>query len=84
MGSGADTRGRLEVFLGCAPGVGKTYEMLSQARGLADEGVDVVIAARDAEQLERSAKALAPPSTIEPRSAPGSTVSPSLARISPS
>lgn len=44
MGSGADTRGRLEVFLGCAPGVGKTYEMLSQARGLADEGVDVVIA----------------------------------------
>ena len=44
MGSGADTRGRLEVFLGCAPGVGKTYEMLSHAKGLADEGVDVVIA----------------------------------------
>ena len=44
MGSGADARGRLEVFLGCAPGVGKTYEMLSHARGLADEGVDVVIA----------------------------------------
>ncbi|MGV9858798.1 DUF4118 domain-containing protein [Gordonia sp. NPDC003425] len=44
MGSDTDTRGRLEVFLGCAPGVGKTYEMLSQARGLIDEGVDVVIA----------------------------------------
>ncbi|MGW5524084.1 DUF4118 domain-containing protein [Gordonia sp. NPDC003950] len=37
-------RGRLEVFLGCAPGVGKTYEMLAGARGLVDEGVDVVVA----------------------------------------
>ncbi|EGD54479.1 Osmosensitive K channel His kinase sensor [Gordonia neofelifaecis NRRL B-59395] len=31
------------MFLGCAPGVGKTYEMLAQARTLADEGVDVVV-----------------------------------------
>ncbi|WP_031332804.1 DUF4118 domain-containing protein [Williamsia sp. D3] len=37
-------RGTLEVFLGCAPGVGKTYEMLAQAHTLADEGVDVVVA----------------------------------------
>ncbi|NDK88307.1 sensor histidine kinase KdpD [Gordonia desulfuricans] len=44
MASSAVGRGRLEVFLGCAPGVGKTYEMLSQARGLVDEGVDVAIA----------------------------------------
>lgn len=36
-------RGRLEVFLGCAPGVGKTYEMLAHARVLRDEGSDVVI-----------------------------------------
>ena len=28
-------RGRLKVFLGMAPGVGKTYEMLSAARLLA-------------------------------------------------
>ena len=27
-----DTRGRLKIFLGAAPGVGKTYEMLSAAR----------------------------------------------------
>ncbi|WP_336793881.1 DUF4118 domain-containing protein [Gordonia malaquae] len=39
----ATTRGQLEVFLGCAPGVGKTYEMLATARGLRDEGVDVVV-----------------------------------------
>jgi len=35
--------GRLKVFLGAAPGVGKTYEMLSQARQRKLEGVDVVI-----------------------------------------
>ena len=44
MASGKDNRGRLEVFLGCAPGVGKTYEMLAEARGLAQDGRDVVIA----------------------------------------
>ncbi|MDL9938554.1 sensor histidine kinase KdpD [Gordonia sp. ABSL1-1] len=44
MGNEADARGSLEVFLGCAPGVGKTYEMLATARLLVDEGVDVVVA----------------------------------------
>ncbi|ROZ98317.1 sensor histidine kinase KdpD [Gordonia sp. OPL2] len=44
MAAAGDTRGRLEVFLGCAPGVGKTYEMLATARLLVDEGVDVVVA----------------------------------------
>lgn len=38
-----ETRGRLKVFLGAAPGVGKTYEMLRQARQRKLEGVDVVI-----------------------------------------
>jgi two-component system sensor histidine kinase KdpD len=38
-----DGRGRLKIFLGAAPGVGKTYEMLSQARQRKLEGVDVVI-----------------------------------------
>jgi two-component system sensor histidine kinase KdpD len=37
-------RGRLKIFLGAAPGVGKTYEMLSQARQRKLEGIDVVIA----------------------------------------
>jgi two-component system sensor histidine kinase KdpD len=37
-------RGRLKIFLGAAPGVGKTYEMLCQARQRKLEGVDVVIA----------------------------------------
>jgi two-component system, OmpR family, sensor histidine kinase KdpD len=36
-------RGRLKVFLGYAAGVGKTYQMLIEARELKDKGVDVVI-----------------------------------------
>src|SRR5882757_7062893 len=36
-------RGRLKVFLGAAPGVGKTYEMLSNAKGKLAEGIDVVV-----------------------------------------
>jgi len=38
-----ETRGRLKVFFGAAPGVGKTYEMLSAGRGRLAEGVDVVV-----------------------------------------
>ena len=36
-------RGRLKVFLGAAPGVGKTWEMLTDGRQRRDAGVDVVI-----------------------------------------
>src|SRR5262245_2017017 len=36
-------RGKLKIFLGAAPGVGKTYEMLQSARRRKAEGVDVVI-----------------------------------------
>ncbi|MFJ6485033.1 ATP-binding protein [Streptomyces sp. NPDC091682] len=36
--------GRLKVFLGAAPGVGKTYRMLDEGRRRADRGTDVVVA----------------------------------------
>jgi two-component system sensor histidine kinase KdpD len=36
-------RGRLKVFLGYAAGVGKTYQMLTEAQELKRAGVDVVI-----------------------------------------
>lgn len=36
-------RGRLKVYLGFAPGVGKTYEMLQEAQRLKRQGVDVVV-----------------------------------------
>jgi two-component system sensor histidine kinase KdpD len=38
-----ESRGKLKIFLGAAPGVGKTYEMLSAARRRKAEGVDVVV-----------------------------------------
>ena len=36
-------RGRLKIFLGAAPGVGKTYEMLSSGQARRHDGVDVVV-----------------------------------------
>lgn len=36
-------RGRLKIFLGAAPGVGKTYEMLSEGAARKRDGVDVVV-----------------------------------------
>ena len=36
-------RGRLKIFLGAAPGVGKTYEMLSEGIARKRDGVDVVV-----------------------------------------
>ncbi|MGZ9042684.1 MAG: DUF4118 domain-containing protein, partial [Allosphingosinicella sp.] len=36
-------RGRLKIFLGSAPGVGKTYEMLVTAQARKREGIDVVV-----------------------------------------
>src|SRR5581483_3508233 len=39
----AQARGRLKIFLGAAPGVGKTYEMLLAAQARRREGVDLVV-----------------------------------------
>ncbi|MGP7982643.1 ATP-binding protein [Rhodoblastus sp.] len=41
--AGREGRGKLKVFLGAAPGVGKTYAMLQGARRLMAGGLDVVI-----------------------------------------
>lgn len=38
-----DVKGRLKIFLGYAAGVGKTYQMLTEAHQLVDRGVDLVI-----------------------------------------
>lgn len=35
--------GRLKIFMGAAPGVGKTYEMLQQARARKKDGYDIVV-----------------------------------------
>lgn len=36
-------RGRLKIFLGAAPGVGKTYEMLTEGAARKKAGVDVIV-----------------------------------------
>lgn len=36
-------RGKHKIFIGMAPGVGKTYRMLEEAKMLKQEGIDVVI-----------------------------------------
>ncbi len=36
-------RGKLKIFVGAAPGVGKTYAMLASARTAKAEGRDVVV-----------------------------------------
>jgi two-component system sensor histidine kinase KdpD len=41
--AGEEGRGRLKIFLGAAPGVGKTYEMLSEARQRRVDAGDVII-----------------------------------------
>ncbi len=38
-----EQRGKFKIFLGAAPGVGKTYAMLSSARKKLRDGVDVVV-----------------------------------------
>src|ERR1700745_2813514 len=35
--------GKLRIFVGAAPGVGKTYEMLQQARARMRDGYDIVV-----------------------------------------
>lgn len=38
-----EARGKLKIYLGAAPGVGKTHEMLTDARSERNKGLDVVV-----------------------------------------
>jgi two-component system, OmpR family, sensor histidine kinase KdpD len=41
--SSTPRRGKHKIFIGMAPGVGKTYKMLEEAHQLKQEGIDVVV-----------------------------------------
>lgn len=58
------TRGRLKLFLGYAPGVGKTYNMLSEATRRRDRGEDVVIGIVESHGRPRTAELAAKIETI--------------------
>ena len=62
----AEGRGKLKVFLGAAPGVGKTYEMLSDAAVRLREGCDVVIGLVETHGRAET-EALVRPFTLIPR-----------------
>ena len=68
----ASGRGRLKIFFGYAPGVGKTYTMLEAARARRRDGADVVIAwvethgRRETEALAEGLERL-PPRHVEYR-----------------
>lgn len=69
-------RGELRIYLGAAPGVGKTFAMLGEARRLQDRGCDVVAAVVETHGRARTIEALegievVPMATVEYR---GSTV----------
>ena len=57
-GSGGRGRGELRIYLGAAPGVGKTFAMLGEARRRAERGCDVVVALVETHGRVRTAEAM--------------------------
>lgn len=55
----APTQGKLKLFLGAAPGVGKTYAMLQEARDRIQHGVKVVVGVVETHQRSETEKMLA-------------------------
>ncbi|MFI7126411.1 DUF4118 domain-containing protein [Nonomuraea sp. NPDC050153] len=55
---GRTSRGRLRVHLGAAPGVGKTYDMLSEAHRARERGKDVVVGFVETHGRARTAQLL--------------------------
>jgi two-component system sensor histidine kinase KdpD len=51
-------RGRLRIYLGAAPGVGKTYAMLSEGHRRAERGTDVVVGVVETHDRQHTAEML--------------------------
>ncbi len=62
-------RGKLKVFFGASPGVGKTYAMLSAARVARDQGVDVVVGVAETHGRAETARLLEGLETLPARRA---------------
>jgi len=58
--------GRLKIFVGAAPGVGKTYEMLETAQALRKDGYDIVIGVVETHGRKET-EALVPGLEVVPR-----------------
>jgi two-component system sensor histidine kinase KdpD len=58
QGESRPARGRLRVYLGMAPGVGKTYKMLEEAHRRLERGTDVVVGFAECHGRERTMELL--------------------------
>jgi two-component system sensor histidine kinase KdpD len=58
MMGGVGTSGELRIYLGAAPGVGKTFAMLGEAHRRADRGTDVVVGLVETHDRGRTAALL--------------------------
>ncbi|WP_275080576.1 sensor histidine kinase [Mycolicibacterium goodii] len=65
--SNASKRGELRIYLGAAPGVGKTYAMLGEAHRRLERGTDVVAAVVETHGRKKTAELLDGIETIPPR-----------------
>ena len=77
-------RGELRIYLGAAPGVGKTYAMLGEAHRRLERGTDVVAAVVETHGRKRTAELLDDIELIAPHlvtyrdsTSPNSTSTPS-------
>jgi two-component system sensor histidine kinase KdpD len=64
-------RAKLKVFLGYASGVGKSYQMLDEARRRRERGEDVIVGATQAKYMPEVRRLLAGAETIPPLEADG-------------
>lgn len=67
MRSSDRRRGELRIYLGAAPGVGKTYAMLGEAHRRLERGTDLVAAVVETHGRARTAELLAGIETVPPR-----------------
>jgi len=64
---GVDKRGELRIYLGAAPGVGKTFAMLGEAHRRLERGTDVVAAVVETHGRKKTADLLADIEMVPPR-----------------
>jgi NitT/TauT family transport system ATP-binding protein len=73
---GPQRRGSLTVYLGTAPGAGKTFTMLKEGRALRGQGEDVVIGFADTRGRPHTAEAIGGLETVPPRQLEGTAEDP--------
>jgi two-component system sensor histidine kinase KdpD len=66
-GDAPSRRGELRIYLGAAPGVGKTYAMLGEAHRRMERGTDVVAAVVETHGRKKTAELLAGIEILPPR-----------------